>query len=659
TIAGYSGSDGYLRQVEQLLKSLLEHAQTQVAGRELFDQLARSTYRGKKRLVPIALNSPLFKGNLENVLQQLFPNLEELNDFFISDGSNYLQGHRETMFGVYQKLLPLPDRWQRLSKLLDFSIEENYVFQVWGVAQLMDAEIATVLKKYGASYLSNYQYGPHLAQTVIKQFAFLVERNYSVKELLFALFTITQSTYLEALLSIAQPKLSLDDIRAFFNEYGTLPQYYFFFSEQSPALIWLLRTYLQNSAAWQLEDPASRKFLLSLAQQTKLHKALDANESKWLVIVSFLERPDISSSRLTRLVTALYQSPSDASAVIPELAQAFVKCVGSVSDLNSILLEMYKGSPNVDVYLLFYAIAQHAAETYYQRLNGLIPYAIFALTCSLEGQNSTGRTHFVQVFLDRLLYYITNLSAWKSLHASLCAQQPALPEHALAQWQNYLRGLQLLEQVQSGQPVQPVATTDQEKGSPVPTGGIRGLWRRLLKKDFSTAELKVREALVGRKITRIVNTYQRLTQLEPESYQLRFYQGLSSVEKERLRVACDFSSAYESALKKKGVFDFETERQLDSLRGRIESLDLECTKKQRERLRKAMGYAAKAESQQHLAAQLQSLDPSGLATQKSLPVTQSSVPAQQEQERYSYELPENRSGLHKLFPPLRKKKPGK
>ncbi len=259
---GYVGTDAYLNLVEVFLDALL--ATNPKAGIELIDILVAYGYSKKKNLVDLMLKSKV--ATLESILPRIYRTDDQLNTFFIQYGSYYLSEPDQViaMRAIYQKLLLLPQKLERLVVLLDTLRDGTMILQLVTMTSLEEIEHAAILEHYGRTYLKMHQQTSPLADKVVEWYIQLVNSGYSGRfKLLLTLFTsATDPRLLEKLLSSAQ--LSLGESREFFRNYGSNQHYFpfFYWSETALKLFSDLAQRANTLAANGQTEPAMEKMNL-------------------------------------------------------------------------------------------------------------------------------------------------------------------------------------------------------------------------------------------------------------------------------------------------------------------------------------------------------------------------------------------------------------
>lgn len=693
THSGYTGTASYQNLVESLLGSLLTQMQTN--GHELFNVLVDCGYPRKKNLVDLLLRSSISQVNLVSILERVYRTPEELNGFFINDGSKYLSTHEQVraMVSLYQKLLPLPQRLERLFVLLSTTpdgrtiLDENTILELINITPLAGYESAEILKRYGKGYLQEFKQTPQLANKVVQWYIQLVKLGYHDRlKLLFTLFTSTTDyNLLETLLTSAQ--LSLGESQEFFRQYSSLPRYFPFFYQSSTTIAlfsrlaqqannlvasghdelamekmhllfaWLQPSQSQSPLTYQTVEkilqgasltpneqiaflerygegylslyprsPLLKEFVSTYINAltgdwlirtetksffiflTRKYQRLDLDTSVqdriqwWMIIDSYFTFPDTRPEVLTNLTRALFTlALPNHSTFTLRLAAAFVFCVRKSDDLSNIMFYMQQ-VPKLQVVQMLYVIAEQVAAQYRQQqaLVRLIPYLSFALSNKPESfiQNKEEHQHFRYVFLDTLLHYVNvlDIHKWKELSTLLTqyVTQYRLSREVLEQWQDYLKGLQLLDILQSSEGIEngvatPVAQP--QPSSPVSANGTkRPSWFARLRhfhfksdpSDYQKAKKDLEGALRSRKVDLIADVWTQYGAIIDTSHPEQIAQD----KREQIAASLDLVLCCRDAAKS-STFSPELAKEIVRVNRSIEAYNLQPSSIQNEYINKA------------------------------------------------------------------------
>jgi len=284
---GYVGTDAYLNLVEIFLDTLL--ATNPKAGIEVIDILVAYEYPRKKNLVDLMLKSKV--ATLESILPRIYRTDDQLNTFFIQYGSHYLSEPDQirAMIALYRKLLPLPQKLERLFVLLNTPLHEKTTLDLLNNTPFDGYESAYILERYGKSYLQVFKQTPQLANKVIEWYIQLVQLGYPGRfKLLCTIFTsATDPRLLEKLLSTAH--LSLEERREFFRKFGSNQHYFPYF-------------YWSETALMLFSGLAQRANTLAASGQTEL--AMEKMNLLYMWLQPSQPQPPLSSQIVERLLQA-------------------------------------------------------------------------------------------------------------------------------------------------------------------------------------------------------------------------------------------------------------------------------------------------------------------------------------------------------------------
>lgn len=695
----YVGTDAYLNLVEAFLDALLTtNPQT---GVELIDILVAHRYPRKKNLVDLMLKSRV--ATLESILPRIYRTDDQLNTFFLQYGSYYLSepDQMRAMIAIYQKLLPLPQKLERLVVLLDTLRDGTMILPLVTMTPLEAIERVGILERYGKKYLKLYQQTPQLADKVVQWYIQLVNSGYSGKfNLLRALFTsATDYKLLETLL--LSTRLSLGESQEFFREYGSLPRYFPFFYQSTTIIAlfsrlaqqantlaassqpelamekmnllftWLQPPQSQSPLSYQIverllqaasltpheqidflerygvvcfshfpqvsllkeyvgtyvselnedsfERAETQRFITFLAQQLQLLNLDTGTQSRiqcWIIIDSYLISPDATPTRLRALTTALLSIGLPKKfAFTTKLAKVFVSCVRTSDDL-SVIISFMQQIRNIQVTQLLYLVAEQVAALYRQSQDAslLIPYLSFVLSNAPElfVPNKEGQKYFRHVFLDTLLSNIkeVDLVAWRQLNSLV---QTMLSIDACEKWHDYLKGLQLLDRLQSSEGVEIGITTSSQPqlSPPVAVNDTRypsWLPRFQLNSDtpdYREAKNALARALRSKEVEFIASAWRQYGAIIDSTHP----NHIKPHQREKIDVSCAFAQYYQAVSKTpNGPIDYANK--LVELSEAIELLSLKLSQDQIEcvdRARTRVQYGGKQPYQNPVIVQPDSL----------------------------------------------------
>jgi hypothetical protein len=455
----YIGSERYQSLVSALIQNFLQSLQTsqKAAGQELAEALIKHNFP-RSWLVDLLVMFNDDLANLLGIIQFVYPNQEEQSAFFIQKGSNYLgiPEYRKDMLALYQQLLPLNGRQQRLFVLLDTITDQTTILSLLRLIQPTIPEWYAIIERYGRRYLQNFQQVPELANMVVTNFAKLVQAGYP-NELLFSLLPlppdVTGELYVGQLLSAKE--LTNEQQERFLKQFGAS---YLVIYPKMPILNTYISTYIVNFHVDLLEEEASKNFFRFLTHNSNYRKlsldemTIDKIE-KWQTITSYLHQPTANPQALNNLASALYllNLPNNRQ-FTTRLAKAFTSCIQTNSDISAILKQMQevpKLADETDKCQFLYLLAEEAAERSMSVNGGSIdldmlgPYLVFALSVYSE----ESKRHFLQNFLDKLFYHIEvhdKRGRWAIIN-NFVKQQKLL----YAAWQDYLKRLEIWQELEA------------------------------------------------------------------------------------------------------------------------------------------------------------------------------------------------------------------
>ena len=469
--AGYTVTDRYERHVIALVRNLLTTAPQ--AGHELVVILIQYDFP-RSWLVDL-----LVKGSgsdLLAIIQYIYPKPEDQNRFFLQEGSRYLR-HEEyvqSMLALYQRLLPIAGRLERLFILLDAISDQAKILSLLKLTTPLDThEWEAILRRYGKRYLQL----PELAAMIISIFAAFIDAG-SSNDLLFSILPEQAADHdLEQLLTAA--KLTPQQQARFLEEYGTS---YISRYPKMPVLAGYISAYIANFNTDSLMRSETKAFFAFLLLNYK-NLALDADTTSkienWRIINSYFNAPDLRSQTLQALANALSSLKlQDDAQFTARLARILILCIRTSSDIAEIMKYLQEtltpGESKKHQFL--YTLAEEAAKQAVSagssriRISGFVPYIVFVLTMP------QGEAQFFHLFMDKLLSPLVkqerqDRNTWTYLDDLIAAQ--GLDATAMQRWRAYLRSINVVpDKVAQSSPTAKQAPV-QGKDTP---------WRKLTKR---------------------------------------------------------------------------------------------------------------------------------------------------------------------------------
>ena len=440
--ADYTGTERYQRSLVALMRSLLTTAPK--TGLELATVLIECNVP-RSWLVDLLLMVHTEHTNLLDVIQYVYPQPEMQNEFFLQNGARYLkrQGHVQFLLNLYQQLLPLEGRLQRLTILLDSITDTRQISDLFAMVPLDANELESVLKRYGRRYLQSFQQSPQLASIVVTSFTELINTGYTHgSDLLFTILSPrVDISYLEEMLAVA--KLNPEQQARFLEHYGSAYLARYVQYTQPSVLMSYITSYIGNVNSDALEEKDVKPFFAALVQHSAQLPLDNTSKTRilcWQVVQAYLNAPDAQPQTLQRLANALPFLPDDPN-LKTKLTQAFFSCIQTSSDVSEIVKSMREvpkiAKEKAGEYELLDKLAEQAVEDYESQHNisMLAPYLLFALTMPPQERTED----FFQQFLGKLLQGIheSEVSNWTALN--IFVEQQRLPDAAIARWRTYYR----------------------------------------------------------------------------------------------------------------------------------------------------------------------------------------------------------------------------
>ena len=459
--AGYVGSDHYHHTLAALTKNLLTNnillPNTVSAGHDLVITLIGRDYPKRSWLVDVLLATQ--GTDLLGIIQYVYPTLEGQNTFFLQEGSRYLvqRDFVQPMLTLYQNLLPLAGRLQRLFVLVGSLTNPQDISRSLALTPLEPDELEVFLKKYGQQHLQNFQQSPDLAKLVVENFTKLVKSGYLYgPDLLFTILPSQPGTgvpYLEHLLAVTEltPELQARFLEQYAGPYLPLYRQY----TQVTYVTQYIDIYMTIFHLNTLESIGAKTFFTILKQHYQslaLDPQTKAQIQCWQIVEEYFIRPDINQVKLQNLAEALpFLDLTNDIQLQTKLIHTFFSRIEQYQDLAQ-LIQYMRQVPKVakekaEEYSFLYTLADLAAERSANihadqiSLGTLVPYLLFALTMPPEERTE----HFLHVFLDRLFHHVKVLDTagpWTRLTIFLEDEQK-LRGAALERWHDYLNGLEI------------------------------------------------------------------------------------------------------------------------------------------------------------------------------------------------------------------------